>query len=165
MKTTNTDQEIKSIVEALGKLHIRIFCYESGDPKFNAQRNLAGKTHYVDDDTLRWHKSRVLGTAILHGGLLLRVTCSDALDMHNTKRGYRCAVFDVFGTAVSRPDLEHAATSKQAAINASEREEIDLVEHYRKTINSKIYYANEEITNCNRALAILPTPEPEAVAA
>lgn len=165
MKASNTEQEIKLLIEALAKLHVRPFGHESSDPKYNAQRNLAGKTHYVEDDTLRFHHSRVLGTRVLHGGLLFRVTCSDALDMHNTKRGYRCAVFDVFGTTVSRPDLEHAKSSKQAAINASEAETIDLVKHYREAINSKIYWAQQTITECNGALAILPTPEPERAAA
>lgn len=27
---------------------------EASDPRDNAQRNLSGRTHYVDDDTLRW---------------------------------------------------------------------------------------------------------------
>lgn len=161
MKATNTEQELKAIIDALAKLHVRPFGHESSDPKYNAQRNLNGKTHYVEDDTLRFHKSRVLGTRVLHGGLLFRVTCSDALDMHNTRRGFRCAVFDVFGTTVSRPDLEHAKSTKNAAINASENESIDLVKHYRDAINQRIYWAQQNIAECNGALAILPTPQPE----
>ena len=165
MKTLQAESELSLIREALAKLHVRLFTHESSDAKWNAQRNLSGKTHYVDDDTLRFHHSRVLGTAILHGGLLLRVTCSDALDMHNTKRGFRCAVFDVFGTTVSRPTLEQAKSTKQAAIKASEQETIDLVKHYREAINSKTYHAQQDITDCNKTLAILPTPEPERAAA
>lgn len=155
MKTTTTEDEIKTIVAALAKLHLRPFRYESGDPKYNAQRNLSGISHYVDNDTLRFHKSRVLGTALLHGGLLFRVTCSDALDMHNTKRGFRCAVFDIFGTTVSRPDLEHATKTHQAAINASEREEIDLVSHYREAIARELRQAAEHAADLENALALL----------
>jgi len=165
MKTTQTEAELKLIQEALAALHVRLFTYESSHPKYDAQRNLAGKTHYVDDETLRFHHSRILGTKVLNGGLLFRVTCSDALDMHNTKRGFRCAMFDVFGTAISRPTLEQASSTKQAAINASERETIDLVKHYREAINSKIHWAQDDIKKCNEALAIIPTPEPERAAA
>ncbi len=88
---------------------------ESSDAKTNAQRNLCGRTHYVDDDSLRWHKSRVLSTRVTDGGLLFAIITSDALDMNNTRRGFRYVVFDVFGTVVARPQLEEAfRTSEQA---------------------------------------------------
>jgi hypothetical protein len=85
-----------------------LFRDESGYPKINAQRNLAGRTHYVEEDTLRWHKSRVIACRVIDHGLLLAITTSDALDMNNTRRGYRYVIFDVFGNVLSRPDLEHA---------------------------------------------------------
>lgn len=154
--TTSTPEEIEAIIAALGKIHVRPFCYESGDPKHNAQRNLRGKTHYVDDDTLRWHKSRVVGCAHLHDGLLLRVTCSDAIDMHNTKRGFRSAVFDIFGTTVSRPKLEDAASTSAAAVKASDRETIDLVEHYRQAIALELRHRENEAKALREALAALP---------
>ena len=159
MKTTTTLEQMQAIGRALQRIHIRPFRCESSDPKYNAQRNLSGKTHYVDDDTLRFHKSRVLGTCIIHNGLLLRVTCSDSLDARNTKRGYRCAVFDVFGHCVSRPKLEDAYSTKQAAINASEKEEIDLVAHYQKAIETKREHAQSEILDCNEALGMFAQPE------
>ena len=144
MKTNNTEAQIKSIVAALSKLHKRTFDYKSGDPKGNAQRNLSGLTHYVDDNTLRWHHSRIVSTAHLHGGLLFRVTCSDALDMNNTKRGFRSVVFDVFGTVISRPDLEHTHKTSDKAIKASNEEEIDLVKHYRTALEEILKRNKEE---------------------
>lgn len=30
---------------------------QGNNPKYHAQRNLQGRTHYVDDDTLRFHKA------------------------------------------------------------------------------------------------------------
>lgn len=136
MKTTQTPEQIKTLCEVVTAAGGRLFRHESGDPKYNAQRNLMGRTHYVDTDTLRWHKSRVLSTAILADGLLFRITESCALNMHNTSRGKRCAVFDVFGTIVSRPDLENTFSTSTAAENASKREEIDLAAHYREAIAS-----------------------------
>lgn len=75
-------------------------------PKVNAQANLCGRTHYVDDATLHWHKSRIISARVIDRGLLFAIVTSDALDMNNTKRGFRYVVFDVFGNVLSRPKLE-----------------------------------------------------------
>ena len=91
---------------------------ESSDAKQNAQRNLCGRTHYVDDDTLRWHKSRVLATRVVDGGLLFAIITSDAMDMANTKRGFRYVVFDVFGNVISRVDLESSFRTRDQASKA-----------------------------------------------
>ncbi len=153
MKTIQTDDQIKSLVQIVEAAGGRLFCHESGDPKYNAQHNLVGRTHYVDTDTLRWHKSRVLSTAILAGGLLFRITESCALDMHNTRRGKRCVVFDVFGTVVSRPDLEGTFSTSDAARNASNREEIDLAAHYREALASRLHWAEQDAAKAKAALS------------
>ncbi|KAH2035914.1 hypothetical protein KXW51_006159, partial [Aspergillus fumigatus] len=75
-----------------------LFRTESHDPKTNAQRNLCGRTHYVDDDNLRFHKSRVISARVVDNGLLFAIVTSDALDFENRKRGFRYVIFDVFGT-------------------------------------------------------------------
>lgn len=157
MTTKTTPSEITAIIAALAKLHVYPFRQEQSDPKYNAQRNLSGKTHYVDDDTLRWHKSRVLSARELHGGLLFRIVCSDALDMHNTNRGFRAVVFDVFGTTVNRPSLEEAVKTKQAAIKASEENEIDLVAHYRAAIARELQQREDSAGELRAALLTLPS--------
>lgn len=155
MKTNTTPEQINLILKALEAIHVRPFRQESCDPKYDAQRNLSGKTHYVDDDTLRWHKSRILGTCRLHDGLLFRVTCSDSLDMHNTKRGFRCVVFDVFGTTIDRPKLDEATATKQAAIHKSERQEIDLMAHYMQAIQSQMRNAKDRASELEASLNML----------
>lgn len=94
---------------------ITLYRNESSNPKWNAQRNLAGRTHYVDDDTLRFHKSRVLSARHTDEGLLFAIVTSDALDHDNRKRGFRYVIFDLFGHTVDRPDLEYAYTTSQRA--------------------------------------------------
>ena len=92
---------------------------ESSTAKWDAQRNLSGRTHYVDDDTLRFHKSRILSSRVVSNGLLYALVESVALDMNNTRRGYRYVIFNVFGTVVgTRPNLEHAYTTSRAATKA-----------------------------------------------
>jgi hypothetical protein len=65
---------------------MQMYRNQASDPKSNAQRNLAGRTHYVDDDTLRFHKSRVISARHVDQGLLFAIVTSDALDMNNTRR-------------------------------------------------------------------------------
>ena len=74
--------------------------------KYDAQANLEGRTHYVDDSTLRFHKCRILETRVHDDGLLYSIITSDALDMDNTRRGFRYVIFDIFGNVLARPDLE-----------------------------------------------------------
>lgn len=96
-------------------MNLNAYRTESSDPKHNAQRNLNGRTFYVSDDTLRFHKSRVLASGVADGGLLFWLIESTALDMRNTRRGFRFAIFDVFGTCLDRPNLEESfRTRKQA---------------------------------------------------
>lgn len=121
-----------------GKI-MRLFRTEAGDAKANAQRNLAGRTHYVDDDTLRYHKSRVISARHTDGGLLFAIVTSDAKDSNGSKRGFRYVVFDVFGTVVERNpksvDLEWFTSSERATkgmwafLNG-----FDAIEHTRKAI-------------------------------
>lgn len=115
---------------------MRLYCNEGSNPRFNAQRNLDGRTHYVDDNTLRWHKSRVLSARSTDNGLLFAITTSDALDMHNTSRGYRYVIFDLFGHVLSRPDLEHAYKRHEQAQKAmwAALDEIDAVAVTREAI-------------------------------
>ncbi len=91
---------------------------ESSDARTNAQRNLIGRTHYVDDDTLRWHKSRVLSSRVVDGGLLFAIITSDALDMNNRKRGFRYVVFNIFGEVISRVNLENTFSAPERASKA-----------------------------------------------
>jgi len=155
MKTNLTPEQLKSLSLAIKEAGGRLFTNESSDPSHNAQRNLVGRTHYVDADTLKWHKSRVLSTAILADGLLFRITESCALDMHNTSRGKRCVVFDVFGTVVNRADLEHTFKTSDAARNASNKEEIDLVAHYTEALKSKIHWLRSGLEKMESALVML----------
>jgi len=91
---------------------------ESSYPLPNAQRNLMGRTHYVDPDTLRFHKSRVLSSHVVDQGLLFAIVESCALDWENRKRGFRYCIWDVFGNSIERPTLDETFTSRKAATKA-----------------------------------------------
>jgi|SRR6185369_2093926 hypothetical protein len=131
----------------------QLYSNQSSDPKGNAQRNLCGRTHYVDDDTLRFHKSRVISARHTDGGLLFAIVTSDAKDMHNTQRGFRYAIFDLFGNCVERKTDQWFRRSEQAvkamwsalngmdaaqitrdAIERAETQHMDEMERLRKEI-------------------------------
>ena len=97
---------------------MNLYRLESSNDKINAQRNLEGRTHYVDDSTLRFHKSRVISTHITDGGLLFSLVESVAMDMHNTQRGFRFVIFDVFGSVVSRCDIDDCHSTSDKARKA-----------------------------------------------
>jgi hypothetical protein len=74
---------------------------KSDYPKANAQRNLCGRTHYVDDDTLRGFYSRIISARETDGGLLFAIVTSDAKDYQNKPRGFRYVIFDVFDSGIA----------------------------------------------------------------
>ena len=92
---------------------------ESSNSKLDAQRNLEGRTHYVDDGTLRFHKARIVYTDVLANGLGFLLVESYAVDPDNRKRAFRGVVFDVFGDTIYRPDLESGYKTSQKALDAA----------------------------------------------
>ena len=83
--------------------------------KHDAQLNLEGRTHYVDDKTLRYFHARITQSGVAFDGLLYWIIESVALDPDNTRRGFRPVMFDIFGNILARVSLEQAyKTSDQA---------------------------------------------------
>ena len=105
-----------------------------------AQKNLMGKTHYVDDQTLRYHKSRVLACYATHHGTICTIVESCALDMHNTKRGFRFVAFDLGGEVLTRASLEESYKTSKQATDAmwGWLDDFDVVTHYKDKLRDMI---------------------------
>lgn len=136
---------------------MNLYTNKSSHPKWNAQENLAGRTHYVDDDTLKFHYARVLSTLIPSHGLLFGLTESVALDMHNTQRGFRHVIFDIFGTVLGRLNLDDcwkthapARTALRQAIYALDEQAItrEGIKNYRE-------YCEQEMQQLEQTLETL----------
>ena len=125
--------------------------------KFLAQKNLMGKTHYVDDETLRYHKSRVLACYATHHDTICTIVESCALDMHNTKRGFRFVAFDLGGEVLTRASLEESyKTSKQAtAAMWVWLDDFDVVTHYKDKMRDMIRKDNARIDTMKQTIATL----------
>ena len=130
---------------------------ESDNPKWNAQRNLDGRTHYVDDNTLKFHKSRVLQTYITDNGLLFAIIESAAADYENTSRIFRPVIFDVFGNVIERTTLENGyKTSKQAATAMWDTlNDIDANQVTVNAINSQIKHMQRDIEEYQQTIKVL----------
>ena len=120
----------------------------------NAQHNLAGRTHYVDDSTLRAFKARVLSSGHSNDGLLFWLVESSSKNFDNTERGFRYVVFDIFGTVLNdrqewykshdkarkamREDLKtlDALSITQKAIKDFERRTARDIATFRKDLKS-----------------------------
>jgi hypothetical protein len=137
---------------------------ESSNPKWNAQRNLQGRTHYVDDDTLRYHKSRILSARHTDSGLLFAIVTSDAIDYQNTKRGFRYVIFDVFGTVLDRPTLDETYTSSERATKAmwEQLNAIDAKAHTLAAIEKQRRQHGEEMDRLAADVAKVETIEQAA---
>jgi hypothetical protein len=122
-----------------GDLTVDLYREQSSDSTYDAQRNLMGRTHYVDPDTLKYHKSRVLAFRIHADGLLCSLIESCAADMHNRKRRFRYVIFDVLGTVLDRPKLDESFTSKHYAEKAMWKavESIDAIKHTREALQQR----------------------------
>lgn len=132
-----------------------LFKDESINPKVNAQRNLCGRTHYVDDSSLRFHKSRILWAKVIDQGMLFAIVESMSLDPDGNRRGFRYVVFDVFGAVVSRVSLEGALSSRRAATTALwvALNKIDAKAHTLAAIDKRREDISDELAALAREVA------------
>lgn len=112
-KHTMTHEEILAAVKKQG---IELFQERSGLPLNQAQRNLEGRTHYVDESTLRSFGAKVHSVHILDDGLLLGMVESLQKSFNPEEgRVWRPVFFDLFGNVVYRPDIEKSFDSVKKA--------------------------------------------------
>lgn len=149
------------VSKILRNIGVELFREKSGYPKCDAQQNLMGRTHYVDDDTLRYHYSRILGRGVFADGALFYIITSDAMDMNNTQRGFRYVVFDVFGAVVSRLPVDQCfRTSDQARKALSTwRGTFDETEYYTGVLQQRAIRLQRELNALNQAIIDIETKE------
>lgn len=133
---------------------MRPYRNESSDPTNNAQRNLTGRTHYVDADTLRYHKSRILSCQVHCDGLLLSIIESVAIDPNSSKRRYRGVIFDVFGNTIDRPTLDQCCTNRDKASREmyTQLDKIDAIKHTKQAAKSVLDWQKRDYASTMQAL-------------
>lgn len=118
--------------------NVELFGHKSTDPKRNAQQNLNGRTHYVDDDTMRFFGSRIISARPTDDGLFFRIVESVATEHDKSRRGFRVVVFDLFGQTVFRPSFDECTNTSAAAENYySKHHDTDTWKHYRAELKTR----------------------------
>lgn len=147
--------ETKQLADTIQRLGIaRLYDSKSYRAKYNAQANLEGRTHWASDSNLKFFGCRISSAHETENGLLFYVIESSFLDFHNTKRGFRYAIFNLFGECVSRLGVDDAfgtsAQAKKAMYKALDS--FDTVEHYKKALESIARQADREANQARQAI-------------
>lgn len=122
---------VDDVARTLRTNGVELFKERAGMPLNQAQRNLEGKTHYVDDKTLASFKARIHSVSIMDEGLILGMVESiQAGPNEESGRVYRPVFFDVFGNEVYKPSIEESQKSLKSAQAEfwKQAEEIDAVQ-------------------------------------
>lgn len=123
--------------------------------KYDAQDNLNGLTHYVQDSTLKYFKAKILRAKPILDGAFYMILESSSMDFENTKRGFRCVVFDRFGDTVERPSLDEMSTTSKQALKAYESwlNSFDGESYYQEKLKQVAERKKREAQRLEEALA------------
>lgn len=129
---------------------------KSSDPKRNAQENLAGRTHYAEDQALKFFKARIVSARPDQNGLFFKMVESVAIDHNNNRRGFRVVVFDLFGHVVYRPSFDECtSTSTAAVVLWMKAEKIDPATYYRADLKHRANRLTNQADAMREAAAML----------
>lgn len=147
--------ENNDLAKIISNLNLGLFNHKSSDAKYNAQQNLAGRSYFATDETLRFFGSRISRASESCSGLLFYVIESSYLDINKTKRGFRYAIFDLFGNEVGRQSLDEAMTTSDKALKAmyDKLNTINVAEHYAEALRSQVSQAERKAENYKNALS------------
>jgi hypothetical protein len=123
---------------------VRLYRSESSDPKRNAQQNLTGRTHYVDDDTLKFFSARVLSFRIHAGGLLCSLV--ESVKGPDGPRIFRGVIFGIDGNTIYRPSFDESFRNREQAEKAMYKalDEIDAVKVTQESLKTQFARAKRE---------------------
>jgi hypothetical protein len=129
---------------------------KSSDHKRNAQENLKGRTHYAEEETLRFFHARIVSSAADQNGLFFKMVESIALDYDNNRRGFRVVMFDLFGQVIYRPSIDECTSTKNAAVLLwMKSEKIDPAKYYRAELNYRANRLTDQAAAITEAAAML----------
>ena len=128
-------------------------------PKDNAQVMLRGRTHYVDDDTLRFFGCLIKSAQPSTFGLFYLIT--ESLSLPTGGRGFRTVLFDLGGQVVYRPTLEEMQTTTNKAEKAFYAwfETFNIETYYRDQIRERIIRTSRQTVRLEDALIALSQKE------
>lgn len=132
------DSARQMIFDAIGAPRFEEKTYMSA--KRNAQMNLDGRSHYVDDQTLKFFHAKIVSSRHEDSGLLFSIVESVAKDHENKSRGFRFVVFDLFGTVIERNntrDVFYSTSEKARAARNVWLDNFDTLAYYGRAMAEK----------------------------
>ena len=154
MKTNPS--KLARVLAAMNAAGVRLFRCESSYQDSDASRNLQGRTHYLDPDTVRYFKSRVLAAGRSHEDLLYYIVESVASRPDHGGYNKRFVCFDVFSSVVNdRAGTDsgwHKTTEAAMKEGRAFLARFDAVTHTAETLASN---ARRDMEAAKRTLAAL----------
>ena len=129
-----TTNQLDKILTAFNVLPFR---QESYKPKYNAQSNLNERTHYVDDQTLRFFNCRINGSKHIMQGSYFMLNESLPIGGFDAPRKHRVTLFDLTGEVVLQTEGYNSSKKASEAFWAA-FDSFDHVGHYERKAAYKI---------------------------
>jgi hypothetical protein len=136
------------MASAMSKAGFKLFAERTGLPLNQAQRNLEGRTHYVDDSTLKSFAAKIHTVHVMDDGLVLGLVESVQKGFNAADgRVFRPVFFDLFGRIIHRPEIDDSFDSQKQAMSSfwKEADEIDAVEETRNGLREKCEVLTKEL--------------------
>ena len=129
------NNDLATILQYAGE---HLYSHKSSDAKYNAQQNLSGRNYYATYETLRYFGARNSYARESCSGLLFLVVDSSYTNYEKTARGFRYAIFDIYGDEVARLDLDSAMKKSDSALKAAYKfiDNFDITAHYIEKISA-----------------------------
>ena len=142
---------MNNILKTLDTIGINLYRQESYIALYDAERNLSGRTHYVDAGTLKYFGARINVAYPSKDGLLYVIR--ESVAHPSLGRIHRCVAFDVFGEVLT-PRGEWLFKTSAQAIKAFEswRVSFDAEAHTLASLTARM---TRQATQTNEALTIL----------
>ncbi len=148
----STLEQIKTALREFGACP---FQDHSSYPLPRAQRALEGRTHYVEDGTLKYFGARINSCRVSHDGLYLYLL--ESVAHPSMGRVHRAVVFDVFGTVLT-PRVEFLRKTSKAARRDLDAflATFDPITHTETALRAAIAH---KLRECTDALAALDSTD------
>ncbi len=151
---TTKEQQLKlrDALDKAGVFHFRM--NSSYKPKLSAQNALAGKSHYVDDGTLRFFNSKVLDAGPILNGLFYFIR--ESKDHSNGfDRVHDYVYFDCWGNIVDemrkKSERDECYTSAQLAKSEQRWFDVNPLEYYSRELNRRAVQKQAEVERYKKA--------------
>lgn len=100
-------------------MSLNLYTDHSCRPLIDAQMNLSGRSHYVDQGTLRFFGARILSTHVINNGQLFALVESKRSGFpSDSPREFGFVIFDLFGNAIELPSTGNCYKNRNAATRA-----------------------------------------------